>query len=89
MGSNDPLHDRTGAAFAFGIVGAAFGGSAVGAALADIGFYDVSNPYFTAAIGGVCIVFVAVLAGWYLPSAEAVARQWEEQQALEDGGPDD
>ncbi|ADB63948.1 hypothetical protein Htur_5061 (plasmid) [Haloterrigena turkmenica DSM 5511] len=82
--SSDLLHDRTGAAFAFGIVGAAFGGSAVGAALADLGFYDVSNPYFTAVVGGACIVFVAVLAGWYLPSAETVARQWHEHQALEE-----
>ncbi|WP_226042721.1 hypothetical protein [Natrinema sp. DC36] len=85
MGSNDPLHDRTGTAFAFGIVGSAFGGSAVGAALVGLGVYDVPNPYFTAAIGGALIVFVSVLAGWYLPSAGEVARQWEERQVLEDG----
>ncbi|UHQ98707.1 hypothetical protein HYG81_22340 (plasmid) [Natrinema zhouii] len=82
--SSDPLHDRTGAAFALGIVGAAFGGSAVGAALVGLGFYDVPNPYFTAAAGGASIVFVALLAGWYLPSASEVARQWEERQALEE-----
>lgn len=83
--SNDPLHDRTGAAFALGIVGAAFGGSAVGAALTEIGFYDVPRPYFTAVVGLACIVFVSVMAGWYLPSAETVARQWNDYQALEDG----
>ncbi|AEH39489.1 hypothetical protein [Halopiger xanaduensis] len=88
MGSDDPLHDRTGTAFALGVVGSAFGGSAVGAALAEIGFYDVSHPVATAVVGGVSIVAVALLAGWYLPSAETVARQWEEQQTLEDGDSD-
>lgn len=74
------IHDRTGTAVTIAIIGSACGGSMVGTAMVGFGFAPADRPLFLAVAGALTIIVTTLLAGWYLPTAGEIARQWTEKE---------
>ena len=82
---NQILDDRIGTALTLAIAGSTIGGSVIGTAIMGLSQATVDQPIVSMVVGFLIIGFTTIVAGWYLPTDEEIARkvnarQWTDQK---------
>lgn len=76
------IHDRTGTAFTIGVMGGAGGGSLIGTGVLLLHPVSIPAPWLLIVAGVALILASTVLAGWYMPTAAEIARQWNDREQV-------